>query len=734
MKKIDFRDYQQEALELIEEHFKKSDSALISIPTGGGKTVIFTNHLAQEKGLMIAHTDELVQQAKGTYEYITDKEAGLATAKVWDTSKDVSAGSIQTIHSRLESKEVEELAKKISYMVIDEAHHMGASTYKEVYQHFKEINPDLKLLGVTATPYRTDNQDMEELFGKIVFQISIKRLIQEGYLVGVHGSVINIPNFNLDDISTNGGDYSPKSLSKRLKEPETIKFIIDKFEENKKKGKSIFFTPTVEVSKMITEELSKRGVKAVHVDGDLKKEEREKIMEDYKHGKIDVLSNVDILTEGFDEPSIENVAVLRPTTSLGLYAQIIGRGLRLSPSTGKTHCNIMDFTGETEKSELANMFDLFELEVGNKEKDNLTEFTIQKVEIDGEAKLDVTYGQASHKAIAKPEYNLRDYMLHIEQNGEETSLVALRAFSSIYMKMSKDEYGLNQLQYIDINRDGDKVIDTVDGIPDAYKEDMMYKEWIKDVSSNVDKNTPISPKFKSFLKKKYSDLINNIKFFDKNGNLSTFDKEVNTKFHGMALKTHISALINEKDKDAKGYVDRHMRLDYASRCKDIPDFLDKVKKYHGDMKYVKMKPDAIIIDSVRRYYYAMTLENKSKSRGKATLKLKDRYFHLSFGKNKHSSRNMKLHINKLKDEGAMLELFKMYLKEGRIEIQNSKMNDTSLKDIFESINQMKFYKEKIEPLLPKKPLSFKKIDSISQKKAGYYKKYTKDKNNLLGKN
>jgi len=360
--KLKLRPYQLDALEALKKDFFEENyqRLLLVIPTGGGKTIVFNSFALENslKTLVIAHREELLQQAIEKYLLIGGKEedTGLIKKGNWE-EKPYTAGSIQTLVRNLERLN----GKKWDLVVVDEAHHTMADTYQAVLNRLLETNPDLKILGVTATPFRSDDRKLKDFYQKISYAVDIVDLIKWGYLVPFAGKRIYLEEIDLDKVSlTKEGDFSLKSLSALYNNEKVIERIIDEWiEKTGAEKKTIFFTPSIEVSLKVRDALWRRGIPAEHIDGKLSSERRKEIISMFREGKLIALTNVNVLTEGFDDPAVEVIANLRPTKSKVLYTQIIGRALR--PFFGKKKAYILDFTGVSKQHSVAGLHLLFNL-------------------------------------------------------------------------------------------------------------------------------------------------------------------------------------------------------------------------------------------------------------------------------------------------------------------------------------------------------------------------------------
>ena len=249
---------------------------------------------------------------------------------------------IQTLASR--KSEEAAVISKADYIVVDEAHHAVADSYKKTL--VDGSGPDTRFVGVTATPFRQDGKGLAGFaFDAIVSGPSVTELIAQGSLAAL-GKLV-MPDFEGGRIDTEGmtinkfGDFDTKELSSaaRLKTASIVKLYLEQAEDRS----TIFFAVDVEHSKELQRALTEAGVKAAHIDGTTKPEERAAIMERFRTGEVSALCNCMIAIEGFDAPSCSCVVLARPTKSRGLYMQMVGRGLRVAE--GKTDCSIIDCSG-----------------------------------------------------------------------------------------------------------------------------------------------------------------------------------------------------------------------------------------------------------------------------------------------------------------------------------------------------------------------------------------------------
>jgi ATP-dependent helicase IRC3 len=343
---ISLRPYQQEALQSINDFSEKGiNKQLVVLPTGAGKTVIFS-HLPQFKQnslpmLVLAHRAELLYQAKEKISW-SNPELDIQIEQADNVAGycDVVVASVPTL-GRAESERILKYPKDyFKSIVIDEAHHAAAPTYRRILDYFNAPF----VLGVTATPQRSDNTRLTDVFDEIVYYKTIQDLIEDGYLCSLVGYRIKT-NTDISGVATNEGDYVASQLEDAIDTPERNAHIVAAYNSLVPESKAIVFCAGVKHANNLASSFSATQVPTEVILGDTSTQDREHILARFKSGKTRVLVNVGVLTEGFDEPSIQSIILARPTRSTLLYTQIVGRGTRLYE--GKPHCTILDFVDTT---------------------------------------------------------------------------------------------------------------------------------------------------------------------------------------------------------------------------------------------------------------------------------------------------------------------------------------------------------------------------------------------------
>ena len=343
--RIVLRPYQDEAAEAVLRAYGKGRKrALLVLPTGAGKTIVFSKlaQLAGSRGrrtLILAHREELLAQAIDKVHLVwPGARIGLIRGNSHREGRDVTVASVQSLHPQRLAR----LSKNYRLVVTDEAHHSPAATYRRIYEHFANSLH----LGVTATPKRTDGRGLK-FFDEVVYTLGIPDLVKEDYLVPISPRRIRL-DMNLDKIGKSGGDFKASELAKLFSDHRQHLPVIEAwFREKKYFGvqKGLAFCVDVAHSKALALAFQSIGVKAAWVAGEMHRLERAQVLQAFSRGEIELITNCNVLTEGFDEPSIDCMLMVRPTLSQGLYIQMVGRGLRKFP--GKKACRVLDFVGAT---------------------------------------------------------------------------------------------------------------------------------------------------------------------------------------------------------------------------------------------------------------------------------------------------------------------------------------------------------------------------------------------------
>ncbi|MFQ8821367.1 MAG: DEAD/DEAH box helicase [Segatella copri] len=342
MKEIKLFDYQEDMKERIEKALRLHRSVMAQMPTGTGKTYLltavidsFVSNNPMEKVWIVAHRRELVSQIDETVRKFHSYSASNTSSLL----SSVKAMSIQWL-----MRHYGEIEEEPGMIVIDEAHHALAKTYKEMWERF----PNAKFLGLTATPCRLNGKGFTDLFDVLVQSWSVPEFISKGRLATYDFVSIKSDGMTqrlIDSLQKRGadGDYQNKEMDMLLNKKPSIERLYQSLEEFGKDRKGIVYAINISHAQKITKLYQEHGVKAIAIDSKTPAAERQQDIEAFKKGDIQVLVNVDIFSEGFDCPDVEFVQLARPTLSLAKYLQMVGRGLRVAK--GKKNCVIIDNVG-----------------------------------------------------------------------------------------------------------------------------------------------------------------------------------------------------------------------------------------------------------------------------------------------------------------------------------------------------------------------------------------------------
>lgn len=347
--------YQLECLRSVETKLAQGVMRqAVSIPTGGGKTITFAELIRRRQGLgralVLAHRDELIDQAVNKVRLVVpDANIGKVKAESNQVNAQIIVASVQTL-SR--DSRLQQLIPDFQTIIVDEAHHAAASTYRKILDYlgvFKQFNQPL-LLGVSATLERADGTKLSSIFEEITYQIDLLQLIQDQYLVDLAAQQIQLKGFDLDNVKSSNGDFVESQLSEQMDAVNSPQQVAEAFTKYAHDRKAIVFTPSVKLAHDTAEALRGSGFSAEALDGSTESTHRRGILDRLKTGVTQVVTNCSVLTEGFDETSISAVIIARPTKSKPLYIQMVGRGTRSHP--GKKNCLILDCVGATSKHDL----------------------------------------------------------------------------------------------------------------------------------------------------------------------------------------------------------------------------------------------------------------------------------------------------------------------------------------------------------------------------------------------
>jgi superfamily II DNA or RNA helicase len=344
------RPYQVEAVDAVEHEWASGNRRTLLVQaTGTGKTIVMAElarRVASRGGrtLLLAHRGELLSQAADKIEKFTGLTCAVEKAEqtCLGTWNSVTVGSVQTL---MRDSRLDALApNRFDCVMVDEAHHALADGYVKVLEHFDSAN----VLGVTATPDRSDQRDLGEVFDSLAYEYGLAKAVKDGWLCPIEAQMLPV-TLDVSGVSIQAGDYSAGQLGDAL-DPYLDAIADAMANEGLKDHRTVVFLPLVRTAKAFRDRLCERGFQAAEVDG--QSDDRDEVLSDFDSGRYNILCNSMLLTEGWDCPAVDCVVVLRPTKSRSLYAQMVGRGTRLSPATGKSKLLLLDFLWLTGRHEL----------------------------------------------------------------------------------------------------------------------------------------------------------------------------------------------------------------------------------------------------------------------------------------------------------------------------------------------------------------------------------------------
>ena len=362
------RNYQSKAVEAIFEAWQKFKSVLVVLPTGCGKTVVFASVIQrllaaevkvkgegeQRRVVVLAHREELVTQARDKIIAIVpgaDVQVEMADFKVADyfgKKADVVVSTVQTqCAGPDDSRRMTKFdPSEFAAVVVDEAHHATARSYRECIDHYCQ-NENCRVLGVTATPDRADETALGNVFDTVAFEYTVTDAIEDGWLVPIRQKLVKVESLDFSGVSTSAGDLNSAELAEVMEDEKNLHGIVAPVLEICKGKRTILFASSVKHAKRISDIINRGlgedrpwssmdydeprkgdGMRADWICGATSKEDRRTKLKAFKEGKIDILCNVGVLTEGFDDAGVEVIVMARPTKSRALYAQMAGRATR----------------------------------------------------------------------------------------------------------------------------------------------------------------------------------------------------------------------------------------------------------------------------------------------------------------------------------------------------------------------------------------------------------------------
>lgn len=352
---MQLRYYQQNTMNALYGWFQQNPEGnpCLVLPTGAGKSVIIAEFVKsalqnypETRVLMLTHVKELIEQNASKLRAMwPNAPMGIYSASLRskDLSQPITFAGIQSIRNKAQQ------VGHIDLILIDECHlvgHKDEGGYRDFIADLTAINPNLRIIGLTATPYRLGHgliTDKPALFDALIEPVDIEELIAKGYLATLRSKVTDIL-LEVDSVKKRGGEFVERDLQQAVDTEAYNAGIVDEVIELAGDRKAwLFFCAGVDHAQHIADCLTARGIAAACVTGKTSKLERERILSEFKLGKIKAVTNANVLTTGFDYPDIDLIAMLRPTLSPALYVQMAGRGLR--PKSHTDHCLVLDFAG-----------------------------------------------------------------------------------------------------------------------------------------------------------------------------------------------------------------------------------------------------------------------------------------------------------------------------------------------------------------------------------------------------
>lgn len=391
------RDYQEEAAEGVFREWQEHTSALVVLPTGLGKTVLFADvirrmHERGARAMVLAHREELITQAADKIRRVTGLDAQIEMGEyhvtpMFGVMPPVVVSTVQTHCAGGDG--AGRMSKfdpaDFGLVVIDEAHHATSGTYRRCLDWYGQ-NPDCKVLGVTATPDRADEAALGQVFESVAYEYGVLDAINNGWLVPIEQQMVTVGSLDFSNIRTTAGDLNQGDLAEVMESERNLQGVAVPTVEICGERRAIVFAATVEQAERLCEIINRyRPNKAAWVCGKTDKDDRRRMLADFKAGRLQYIVNVGVLTEGFDDAGVEVVVMARPTKSRALYAQMAGRGTRpaeevagmlgdvptaaercaMIRGSSKPSCLIVDFAGNAGRHKLCCSADILGGNVGD---------------------------------------------------------------------------------------------------------------------------------------------------------------------------------------------------------------------------------------------------------------------------------------------------------------------------------------------------------------------------------
>lgn len=381
---MNLRPYQRDCIAAVHRTFQTCQSQLVVMPTGTGKTVVFSG-LARDwpgRSIIIAHRGELLEQAAD--KLLRTGIGGVAIEMAEESSREDIAidyrdrAVVASVQSLCRPKRLARFnPQDFGLVIVDEAHHAVARTYRVILDHFAQ-NESLKILGVTATPRRADDLALGQVFDQVGYEYAIEDAINDGWLVPVNQRVVKVDGLDFSGVRTVAGDFNEADLEAILAQEKHLHAVAAPTKELAGDRPTLLFCVTVNHAELLAEVLNRYKIgSAKALSGKTDSETRAKTLAEFKAGRLQFLCNCMLFTEGFDAPNTALVVMARPTKSLSLYVQVLGRGTRPLPGvvdpfaeadasarrqaiaeSGKPFMTVLDFVGNSGRHKIVTAADV----------------------------------------------------------------------------------------------------------------------------------------------------------------------------------------------------------------------------------------------------------------------------------------------------------------------------------------------------------------------------------------
>lgn len=381
------RDYQHEAALAILREWDIVPSTLVVMPTGCGKTILFADVIRRmfpAKAMVLAHREELIFQARDKIQAVTgfDVEIEMADARacmgggLFDGPQViVSTIQTQTAGGDGGGRMGKFDPSEFGLLIVDEAHHAVADTYRRAMAYYR-TNPDLRVLGVTATPDRADEEALGQVYDTVAYDYELHNAIRDGWLVPIEQQLVEVEGLDFSSVRTTAGDLNGADLAAVMEYEKNLHGIADPTLQIIGDRRALVFAASVAHAERLADIFNRhRPGTTGWLCGKTEKEDRRRILADFAAGRLRIVVNVGVLTEGFDDPGVEVIVMGRPTKSRSLYAQMVGRATRPLPGlvdglpdpqtrceaiarSTKPACLVVDFVGNAGRHKLVSTADI----------------------------------------------------------------------------------------------------------------------------------------------------------------------------------------------------------------------------------------------------------------------------------------------------------------------------------------------------------------------------------------